>query len=122
MQAEGDGEVGEVETAHELGSLHLEKGVARPGDEPLFDAARAHVAELRHIAEFPHEGEIGDDVPRAPAARKEDIFHKNSIFRPPIFIAARCKPAPFEGGGCHGIAVTSGGCPRSSHNTPSVTS
>lgn len=57
---------------HQLGTNDAEKGDFLLGDEPLFDAVRAHIAnvDIPPLQEFLDDREVGNDVPGAPPARK----------------------------------------------------
>ena len=93
-EAEGDGEILCRKRAAQLGTIHHKIGAADCRNKGALHAVRAHIGERIAGSKFLHEGKIGDDVPRASAARKENAFHFNSICpRPEIIDAGQGRTA-----------------------------
>ena len=78
-EAEGHGQIFWRQRTHKLGAVDAVVWTAEGAHKPAFHAVRAHICNVVGVFEFLHNGEVGDDVSRAPAACKEQAFHVISI-------------------------------------------
>ena len=85
-QGKGEREIFRRERPYELGAIHRKIRASEGADERPLDALRSHVGKAVSVLQDLHHGEVGRHVPRAPAARKHQVFHLHSICRPRVFI------------------------------------